>query len=110
MLERSPDGSDRFRLVGTAPHPTADRPGADSDGRHLERGAGNFRKLHVDFESFCLIIHDSLLSMRLSEACRRRTSPALLASDRGLGIESRLLRSDEPEGGPVEPAVTTRDS
>src|SRR5882724_12632573 len=36
MLECGPNGCDRLSLVGSAPHPSADGPGADGDGRHLE--------------------------------------------------------------------------
>jgi hypothetical protein len=32
MLEGGADGTNGFRLVGTAPHPSADRPGTDRDG------------------------------------------------------------------------------
>ena len=35
VVERGADGGDRFRLVGAAPHPTADRPGAERDARGL---------------------------------------------------------------------------
>ena len=58
MLECAPDGGDGFGFVGAAPHPPADRPRADGDRRHLERGAGNVGKLHFHFESFCVINHD----------------------------------------------------
>src|SRR5450631_172675 len=63
MLECGPDGSDRFPLVGTAPHPAADRPSTDSDGRHLERRTVNLAAFHIHFESFCLMSHDSFLPL-----------------------------------------------
>jgi hypothetical protein len=62
VLECGPDGSDGFGFVGTTPHPAADGPGANSDGRHPERGAWNFREIHVCFYGCCLIVHDSIPS------------------------------------------------
>src|SRR5262245_29850570 len=41
MLDRGADGGDGFRLVGSAPHPAADRPGTERDARYFERGTGN---------------------------------------------------------------------
>src|SRR3979490_2623116 len=45
-LEGSLDGSDRFRFVGPTPHPAADGPRTDRDGRHSERRAWNFSGFH----------------------------------------------------------------
>src|SRR6202023_1314129 len=63
MLQHGTDGGNRFSFIGSAPHPPANGPGADRDGRHLERCAGNVGKLHVHFlhvhfESFGLTSHD----------------------------------------------------
>jgi hypothetical protein len=66
MLQRGTDGGNRFSFIGSAPHPPANGPGADRDGRHLERCAGNVAKLHVHFESFGLTSHDPAPS---SSAC-----------------------------------------
>src|SRR5882757_469150 len=33
MLDAGSDRGNRFRLIGSTPHPAADRPGADSDAR-----------------------------------------------------------------------------
>src|ERR1700704_1101196 len=63
MLERGLDGSDRFSFVGSAPHPPADGPSTDSDGRHPERRAGNVHAFHIQFESFCVTDHDPVLSL-----------------------------------------------
>jgi hypothetical protein len=58
MLQRGTDGGNRFSFIGSAPHPPANGPGAERDGRDLERCAGNIGKLHVHFESFGLTSHD----------------------------------------------------
>src|SRR3982074_1071212 len=63
MLKGCEDGSDRFCFGVSAPHPPADRPSADRDGRHLERRAGNVGEFHVHFESFCLLSHHPVLSL-----------------------------------------------
>src|SRR5216684_3735454 len=68
MVDCGPDGSDGYSLVGSAPHPPADGPGADRNVRHLERRAGNARAFHVHFESFCLTDHDRVPSL---SACLR---------------------------------------
>ena len=60
VIERRPDGGNRFRFVGAAPHPTADGPGTESDVRHCQRRAGNGGKLHIDFESFGFTSHDTV--------------------------------------------------
>src|SRR6266853_2302789 len=52
------NGTDRLCFIGSAPHPSADRPCAERNGRHLERRAGNVDKLHVDFGCFGLKGHD----------------------------------------------------
>src|SRR5882757_8013271 len=75
MLERGLDGSNRFGFVGSTPHPPADGPSPNSDGRHPERRAGDFRRFHVQFERFCLMIHYFAPS-QMTWACPRRTSPA----------------------------------
>ena len=69
MLERGLDGSDRFSFVGSTPHPPADGPSPNSNGRHLERRAGNVGTFHVHFESLCLTSHDPVLSL---SACALR--------------------------------------
>src|SRR5713101_6913033 len=38
-----------------------------------------------------------------------QTRPPSFGSDRGHGVDSRFLRGDKAEGGPVELAVTARD-
>jgi hypothetical protein len=46
-VERGMNGANRLGLVASAPHPTADRPGAkpDAGGRHV--GAGNLQGFHA---------------------------------------------------------------
>ena len=46
MLERRPDGGNRGGFVGSAPHPSADGPGAERDARHRKRRARNVGELH----------------------------------------------------------------
>ena len=57
MLDRGADGGDGFRLVGSAPHPAADRPGAERDPRDLERCAGNSGPFELHLENIGLLNH-----------------------------------------------------
>src|ERR1700691_6363333 len=49
-----------------------------------------------------------LSNVRLKRERRRRS--ASTGGDGGHGVEPRFLGSDKPEGGPIELAVTARDS
>ena len=46
-IERVVDGVDAVPLIGAAPHPAADRPGAQRDARGLERQSGNLDVFHA---------------------------------------------------------------
>jgi hypothetical protein len=49
MIEGLMNGADRLRLVRSAPHPSAHRPGAERDARRLERCARNVDELNSRF-------------------------------------------------------------
>jgi hypothetical protein len=75
MVQGSADGGNGFGFIGAAPHPTADGPGADRNGRHFQRRSRNSGCFHIDFESFSLMSHDTVASCRAgvgllaAEAC-----------------------------------------
>jgi hypothetical protein len=61
-VERLADRGDRLVFIGTAPHPSADGPSAHRYSRDLQRGAGDFRELHLRFQVLyptCPIQHAS---------------------------------------------------
>ena len=57
MLDRGADGGNGFRLVGSAPHPAADRPGTERDARYLERRTGNSGPFDLHLENIGLLDH-----------------------------------------------------
>src|SRR5262245_8056712 len=63
VLDRRADRANRFDFVGSAPHPAADRPGADGDTRYIERGPGNAGVLHADFRLSIGTAMNCLLSL-----------------------------------------------
>src|ERR1700744_5993634 len=111
MREGGTDGCDRLGFVGSTPHPATDGPRADSDRRHLERRAGDAGKFTVHLEGFCLVSHDLFL---LSGICVSNAdwliAPTSIGGGGRYGVDARFLRSDQAEGGPIELAVTARDS
>src|SRR6266516_4372320 len=64
VIERLADRGDRLLLVSAAPHPSADSPGAHRDSRDLQRGAGDFRELHLRLEVLYPMYMLLLLSTR----------------------------------------------
>ncbi len=46
-IERGVDGADGVALVAAAPHPAADRPGAECDARSANGRSGNIDEFHV---------------------------------------------------------------
>ena len=61
VLDRCANCCDRFRLIGSAPHPATNRPRADRDARHFERCARNFGGLHLGLYRVGLLSHDATL-------------------------------------------------
>ena len=62
VIERRMNGADRVRLVAAAPHPAADRPGAEPDARHGDRRQ---QLLHLDSRSSGLHVHGAASFSRM---------------------------------------------
>src|SRR5829696_1577796 len=58
-IDSRTNGTDRLRFIGTAPHPSTDRPGAERDARWLQRCTGNVDAFHA--KRFVLTVHIFLL-------------------------------------------------
>src|SRR5207244_1187311 len=53
-IQSGADRRDGFPGIGSAPHPTAHRPGSECYSRHAQLRAGNEHHLGVDLSSLCL--------------------------------------------------------
>ena len=61
-IEGFVDRPDRLRLIGSAPHPSPDRPCAEADARYGERRTGDFDEFHLRVAGFGWFDHNWFLS------------------------------------------------
>src|SRR5262245_16913856 len=57
VLDRRSDRGNRFRFLGSTPHPAADGPGAQGNARYFERSADDGGTLNLDFAGFSFTSH-----------------------------------------------------
>src|SRR5882757_3676779 len=86
VLQCRPDGRNGLGFVGSTPHPSANGPGAERDGRHFEGGAVNIGELHLHFEAIRLP-SDHVARPFIPE--RADSMPASSAAIRPRAVQSR---------------------
>ena len=72
-VDRRPDRRDRRGLVGAAPHPSADGPGAEADRGGADAGAADFARLHhvvILFSTSFAVASSSTIAL----TCRPRSA------------------------------------